>query len=203
MLRRNSVCMYCFDNFMSGTSVCKIEFQHWYIGIDQSWPGRCRSAFHLVAEGEQSSSSEPRGHNAERWLATQATCSKHFDFNSSTFLLCWMAPVGIWGRSQVSCLRTGCSLPPSACVQSSDPHPWAYSFKHNLPNTYNVVSCKWEKIKRNVIRSLSHLSVEAIPQRVGTIRIDFVFEISFKSSPSEWMWMQERNSIIGCKKERL
>ena len=55
----------------------------------------------------------------------------------------------------------------------------------------------------NIFRWLSHLSVEAIPQSVGTIRIDFVFEISFKSSPSEWIWMQERNSIMGCMKGSL
>ena len=43
------------------------------------------------------------------------------------------------------------------------------------------------------------MSVEDMPHKVGTIRIDFVFEISFKSSPSEWRWMQDRNSIIGCR----
>ena len=46
---------------------------------------------------------------------------------------------------------------------------------------------------------LQYLSVEDMPHKVGTIRIDFVFEISFKSSPSEWRWMQDRNSIIGCR----
>ena len=43
------------------------------------------------------------------------------------------------------------------------------------------------------------MSVEDMPHKVGTIRIDFVFEISFKSSPSECRWMQDRNSIIGCR----
>ena len=46
---------------------------------------------------------------------------------------------------------------------------------------------------------LQYLSVEDMPHKVGTIRIDFVFEISFKSSPSEWRWMHDRNSIIGCR----
>ena len=46
---------------------------------------------------------------------------------------------------------------------------------------------------------LQYLSVEDMPHKVGTIRIDFVFEISFKSSPSECRWMQDRNSIIGCR----
>ena len=50
---------------------------------------------------------------------------------------------------------------------------------------------------------MSHLSVDDIPHRVETILIDFVFEISFKSSPSEWMWIQERNSIMGCRKEHF
>ena len=52
-------------------------------------------------------------------------------------------------------------------------------------------------------KSLSHLSVEDIPHRVESILIDLVLEISFNSSPSEWMWMQERNSIMGCKKGSL
>ena len=43
--------------------------------------------------------------------------------------------------------------------------------------------------------------MDDIPHRVETILIDFVFEISFKSSPSEWMWMQERNSIMGWREE--
>ena len=52
-------------------------------------------------------------------------------------------------------------------------------------------------------KSLLHLSVEDIPHRVESILIDLVLEISFNSSPSEWMWMQERNSIMGCKKGSL
>ena len=46
------------------------------IEIDQrAWPGQCKFAFHSAGEGGQSFSSSPRGHNAERWLATQATYS--------------------------------------------------------------------------------------------------------------------------------
>ena len=38
----------------------------------------------------------------------------------------FFSPEGIWGRSLVSCWRTGCSLHSSACAQSFDPRPWAF-----------------------------------------------------------------------------
>ena len=87
-------------------------------------PEQCRFASHWAAEDGRSSSSSPHGRNAERWSATQATCSEKKIRVKKIFFQ--ISPEGIWGRSLVSCWRTGCSLHSSACAQSFDPRPWAF-----------------------------------------------------------------------------
>ena len=57
---------------------------------------------------------------------------------SKTFFS-FFSPEGIWGRSLVSCWRTGCSLHSSACAQSFDPRPWAIIIapEHLFETNYN------------------------------------------------------------------